>query len=194
MIKLIHRINTVEELKSISPENGVEVDIRTRDDKLILNHDPFKDGDLLDDFLAEFKHSMICLEVKEEGFEKEVIALAEKHGIKNYFLLSVTPPFMLQLANQGVRQMAVRFSEWEALDTVLAIADKIDWVFIDVYTKNPLTPEVYEKIKAAGLKICFVSPDRWDRADEIDEMVKYFAQNKIEVDAVIVGDKYAEKW
>jgi hypothetical protein len=40
---IAHRINTIEELKQIPKEYGVELDLRDFRDGLILQHDPFKD-------------------------------------------------------------------------------------------------------------------------------------------------------
>ena len=36
-----HRINSIEKLKKIPFNHGVEIDVRYHDDKLILHHDPF---------------------------------------------------------------------------------------------------------------------------------------------------------
>ena len=52
MIKYIaHRINTVKELNQVPIEYGIELDLRDRDDKLILAHDPFQQGEPLDSYL-----------------------------------------------------------------------------------------------------------------------------------------------
>jgi hypothetical protein len=44
MLKIIHRVNKIGDLKKISQEFGVEVDIRTYNNQLVLNHEPFEDG------------------------------------------------------------------------------------------------------------------------------------------------------
>ena len=41
MIYINHCVNTVEQLKHIPIQNGVELDIRYHKDDLILHHDPF---------------------------------------------------------------------------------------------------------------------------------------------------------
>ena len=51
MLFIAHRINTINELKYIPLEYGVEIDIRDKDNDLILQHDPFKDGELFEDYL-----------------------------------------------------------------------------------------------------------------------------------------------
>ena len=42
---IAHRVNTLIELKKIPKEYGVELDLRDYGERLILQHDPFKDGD-----------------------------------------------------------------------------------------------------------------------------------------------------
>ena len=48
---IVHRINNVKQLKKISTNFGIEIDIRSHKSKLILNHEPYKSGDTLDSFL-----------------------------------------------------------------------------------------------------------------------------------------------
>ena len=194
MLKIIHRVNKIHELKKIPQEFGVEVDIRIYDGELILNHEPFESGDLLDEYLANFNHAFIVLEIKEEGIENKVIELCKKHNIENYFLLSVTFPFIYLLSKKGVTKMAARFSEFEDIDMCLSLKNKVEWVWVDTFTKLPLDKESYTKLKEANFKICLVSPDRWDRQDEIKHYVNFFKSNGIEVDAVMVGMEYADEW
>ena len=39
---IIHRVNTIKELKAIPSEYGTEIDIRAFGSELILNHEPVK--------------------------------------------------------------------------------------------------------------------------------------------------------
>ena len=48
---IAHRINTIEELKKVPNEYGVELDLRDYGDKLILQHDPFTDGEKFEEYL-----------------------------------------------------------------------------------------------------------------------------------------------
>lgn len=194
MIKIIHRVNKIEELKKIPKEFGVEVDIRSLNNKLILNHEPFGDGDLLDDYLANFNHAFIVLEIKEEGIEQKVIELCKKHNIENYFLLSVTFPFIYLLSKEGIRKTALRFSEFESVDSCLALKGLVDWVWVDTFNKNPLNVEIYNKLKEAGFKLCLVSPDRWGRPEENKSINDFFKQNNIILDAIMVGNENKDDW
>ena len=42
---IIHRINKIDKLKKIPIKYGVEIDIRSYKNDLILSHDPYKYGD-----------------------------------------------------------------------------------------------------------------------------------------------------
>ena len=76
---IVHRINKLEELKNINPIYGVEIDIRSYGNELILNHVPFKKGDKLKNFLKEYKHGTLVLNIKESGIENSVLALIQKY-------------------------------------------------------------------------------------------------------------------
>ena len=42
MLKIQHRVNSLKKLKDLNKNFGVEIDIRSFNKKLILNHEPFK--------------------------------------------------------------------------------------------------------------------------------------------------------
>ena len=67
---IVHRVNTIKSLKSVDTDLGCEIDIRTDGSQLILNHDPFKKGDNFIDYLDEYKHGTLVLNIKETGIEK----------------------------------------------------------------------------------------------------------------------------
>ena len=70
---IIHRINSIKKLKMIPNNFGVEIDLRVHRSKIILNHEPFKSGDTLDNFLKHYNHGTLILNIKELGIEDEVI-------------------------------------------------------------------------------------------------------------------------
>ena len=194
MLRVMHRVNTISQLKTVPKDFGVEVDIRTSAGELIINHEPFQGGDSLDDYLSKFDHALAVLEIKEEGIEKRVISLCEKHGISDFFLLSVSFPFMYALSKQGVHKMAARYSEFESIDTCLSLSGKVDWVWVDTFTKNPLDHDSFNALKEAGFRTCIVSPDRWGRPEEIPGLAKYYKKEGIEIDAVMTDPKNAGLW
>ena len=92
MFVIKHRINTIEELISVDPKYGVEIDIRSQNNDLILAHDPFSDGVLFKEWLQHYKHSLIILNIKEEGLEKRILQYMEEFKIKEFFFFrSILP-------------------------------------------------------------------------------------------------------
>ena len=194
MMPIIHRINTIAGLEKIPRKYGVEIDVRTWDGRLILNHEPFQGGERLDEYLTHFKHAFIIIDVKEEGIEKQVITLCKKHGISNFFLLGVSFPFIYMLSKNGFGNLALRLSEFEALESFKPFKGKIEWVWVDTFTSFPLDNRLYKEIKDAGFRICLVSPERWGRPEDIRKCLAQMKKGRITVDAVMTSLGHVEEW
>ena len=93
---IIHRVNTIKKLETVDSNFGVEIDIRSNDGKLILQHDPFEYGDSFDEWLKSYKHGKIILNIKEEGLEDYIIKSLNNHHIDNYFFLDQSFPFLIK--------------------------------------------------------------------------------------------------
>ena len=72
---IIHRINNLSKLKYISKNYGVDIDVRDFKNDLILNHDPFKNGEKLERFLRYYKHGTLIVNIKSEYIESKVLKL-----------------------------------------------------------------------------------------------------------------------
>ena len=188
MIIINHRVNTIEKLLATPKEWGVEVDIRPFGKRIILQHEPFEDGIDFEKFLKHYNHSILILNVKSEGIEKEVLQLMHTFQIKKYFFLDVTFPFMVKYINKGVSQFAVRFSEYESIETCLSLKGKVEWVFIDNFTKLPIEQDAFTKLKKF-FKLCIVSPELLHR-DEVEETKRIV--HTYDVDAVLTD--HGEVW
>jgi len=195
MLYCCHRINTIEELKTISPVYGIELDLRDNlSGEIYIAHDPFVPGELFEDFLKFYNHAFIILNIKSERIEYRVLELIQKYCVVNYFFLDSSFPMIYKLSGEGEKNMAIRFSEYEGLDTVLAMKGRIEWVWVDCFTKNPLTKENYHILKTAGYKLCFVSPELQNQPDKIDEYKSYFDNNQIVLDMVCTKSYNINKW
>ncbi|MDO8634254.1 MAG: hypothetical protein Q7K34_03090 [archaeon] len=194
MIKVVHRVTTAKELGNIPKEYAVEIDLRDYGKHIILNHDPFKGGELFEEYCTNYNHSLMVLNVKSEGIEEKVLDTIKQHGIKNYFFLDITFPTMLKLSKKGEKNIAVRFSEYEPLENALRLKNKINWVWIDTFTKLPISKTEYSLIKKAGFKTFLVSPDRWERPKDIEKYSNYLHKNKIRIDAVMSSLELIKKW
>ncbi len=158
MLLIDHRVNTTQQLAQTPLDCGVEIDIRDYDGELRLTHDPFLSGETLDAWASSYKHAFCVFNVKCDGLEDGIQALAERRGIQNYFFLDCASPTLVKLARRGERRLAVRYSEFEPLESCLAFAGKVDWVWIDCFTQLPLTKHSYERLKKE-FKLCLVSPE-----------------------------------
>lgn len=185
MILVNHRVNTIAELQGTPKECGVEIDIRPYNNRLILNHEPFVDGEDLEAFLQNYYHKLLILNVKSEGIEKNVFDLVNKYNIQDYFFLDITFPFMIKYINQGWSKMALRYSEYESIETCLVLKGKIEWVFVDNFTRLPLENDSFNLLKKY-FKLCIVSPELLKRSGEIPrtkELVEFYS-----IDAVLADD------
>jgi hypothetical protein len=158
MLLVEHRVNTVQHLLRVPTGRGVEVDVRDYDGDLRLVHDPFLGGERLGDFLASYRHAFIVFNVKCDGLEDRILDLVEKYQVNDYFFLDVANPTLAGLVRRGIRQVAVRYSEYEPIEFALAFAGKVDWVWVDCFTHLPLDLETYRRLRE-HFKICLVSPE-----------------------------------
>lgn len=183
---IAHRINLVSELLTSPAKYGVEVDVRTYGDKLVIHHDPFIEGESFDAWIAAYRHGTLILNVKEEGLEPRLIGLMKLHGLEDYFFLDQSFPFLVKWAKAGEHRCAVRVSEFESIETALTLAGKVDWVWVDCFTRFPLSHEDAKRLKNAGFKLCLVSPELQGRDAEngISELASLLKEQQIEAEAV----------
>ena len=143
---ICHRINTIDELKHINHCWGVEIDIRDKNDTLVLSHDPYKNGDVLEEYLREYKHALLILNIKSERVELDCLPLLEKYNIQNYFFLDSTFPMTYLLYKKhNIINNASRFSEFEPFELTENINHMIKWVWVDCFSILPLTKHIVEK-------------------------------------------------
>ncbi len=191
---IIHRCNTLAQLLTTPIKYGVEVDIRSFGEKLIIHHDPFVVGEDFNDWLDNYRHGTLILNVKEEGLEQRLLDLMEKKNIDNFFFLDQSFPFLIKTARQGERRCAVRVSEFESIDTALNLTKKVDWVWVDCFNQFPLSGEEAKCLRIAGFKLCLVSPELHQRFDpnEIPVLRALLIERGIVPDAVCT--KMPELW
>lgn len=210
MILVAHRVNTTEKLKEIPSTYGVEIDVRGYGNRLLLNHDPISDPTLyttLEEYLAQFsaqENAFVIFNVKEAGYEQNIIDLAAKYGIpkEKYFLLDVEFPYLYRATRkEGVREIAVRYSEAEPIESVEAqsIDDKplLDWVWIDTNTRLPLDEEKDGKDIVARLmkfKTALVCPGRWGRPEDIGAYAEEIKKKGLQLDMVMTSMSTIPIW
>ena len=192
---IIHRCNTIDQIKSVPHKYGLEIDIRTDKNRLILHHDPFSEnGAILEDWLIHFKHNSLILNVKEEGLEERLIQIMKDYSISNYFFLDQSFPFLVKYAKAGHKCSAVRLSEFESIDTVFSLEGKIQWVWVDYFSFLPLNNKDSYLLSEKGFNICLVSPELQGFNPEVEilKLQSYIDKEDINFDAVCT--KYPLLW
>jgi len=206
---ITHRKNKISELADVEKEYGIEFDIRYHNNDLVLWHDPFGHHEMqldkFEDLVAEYTKNhtgIMILNVKTEGIERDCINIMNKYNYKNWFFLDLSMPYFAIYAEKAMigeiegftpENLAVRFSEREALEYALGFKGKVKWVWVDCFTKMPLNKDNYRKLKDAGFKICLVAPELQKHSIErTKEFQDILDKENIELDAVCT--KKPELW
>lgn len=155
---IAHRINTAQQLAAVPTQYGVELDLRDRGERLILQHDPFADGEDFATYLQQYRHGTLILNIKSERIEHRVLDAVRAAGITDYFFLDSSFPMIRTLVKAGEHRIAVRFSEYEPVESALALAGQVDWVWVDCFQKLPFDDRTYGLLKP-HFKLCAVSPE-----------------------------------
>lgn len=192
---IAHRINTIEDLQLLPSTVAIEFDVRDSNGLLIIEHDPFAPIHLdIDTFLMNVGQRFLIVNIKSEGIEYKVLSLLQKYKIESFFLLDCSFPMLVKLSSIGESRLAVRFSEYESIETVLSLAKKVKWVWVDCFTKNPLTKEIEVELHTAGFKLCYVSPELQQQPEKRKEYIEYFHTQNIRLDAVCTKHHYFSDW
>jgi hypothetical protein len=155
---IAHRINTIQELNKIPTEYGVELDLRDYGNKLILQHDPFIKGEEFEEYLKHYNHGTMILNIKSERVENRILELLKKYNVKKYFFLDSSFPMIYLMSKTGEKNIALRYSEIEGIDTLMKMKGRVEWVWVDCFTRFPLELESYNILKE-HFKLCLVSPE-----------------------------------
>jgi hypothetical protein len=183
---IAHRKNTIAELEATPRQYGIEVDIRSYGERLVIHHDPFIDGEDFISWLKAYRHGTLILNVKEEGLEERLVGLMNEHGITDFFFLDQSFPFLVKWSKKGLHQAAVRVSEFESLETAMTLAGKVDWVWVDHFSHFPLSHEQAEQLQRAGFKLCLVSPELqgFEADSSIDALCSQLRERNIVPEAI----------
>ena len=191
---IAHRINTIKELKSLPEKYGVELDVRDCGNNLIIVHNPFETGENFEEYLKNYNHRTMIINVKSERIEHKIIQLLDKYEINDYFFLDSSIPMIYMLSQEGNKNSAVRFSELEPLELALAMKDRVKWVWVDCFYSFPINKDNYKILKENKFKLCLVSPELQGRPEDILKYKEYLKENNILVDAICTKSYNIEKW
>ena len=187
-----HRINSSKELSSVPSNHGVEIDLRLFEGEIILAHDPFTPGEKLTEWLKNFHHGTLILNVKEDGLESFVVKMLQDKEVDDFFFLDQPFPTLRKsaLANLPV---ALRLSENE---NPIEINDlKIKWIWLDSFSGDwSFLRKHAEWLKKGEFKLCLVSPELQGRSPDEESFVVLDICEKTNLRIDAVCTKYSEIW
>lgn len=160
-----HRVNTVTDLEGVPEDMGIEFDLRSSGDEVLVTHDPFTSGPTIEEFFPRIGRRPCIFNVKCEGIEARVASLAADHGIQDWFMLDLSVPAAVKLWRAGERRIAVRYSEMEPVEGVLAWKGRASWVWVDCFDRFPTDEPAWSRV-AEAFRVCLVSPELQGHGDE----------------------------
>ena len=192
---IAHRVNTVEELKSIPHDVGVELDLRdSLDGRIYIHHDPFTPGEDFESYLQKYNNGCMILNVKSERIEFRILELIRKYHVRDYFFLDSSFPMIYVLSMQGNRNVAIRYSEFEGMDTIRSMQHKVDWIWVDSFLTLKIDHDQYNEMKRMGYRLCLVSPELQGRDEDIEKYIDYLNDQKISFDAICTKIYNIDRW
>ena len=126
----------------------------------------------------------MILNIKSEGIELKVLELLKKNNIKHYFFLDSSIPMIHKLSEGGEKNIAIRFLEFEGIDTILNMSGKINWIWVDCFSKLPITIKKFNIFRSLKFKLCVVSPELQKQEEKLEIYKKYLHDNGMQFDAV----------
>jgi hypothetical protein len=206
MLIINHRINHyIHSINSIN--DGVEIDVRCFHNQIYMNHDPLKDDNiknysLLESYLQHLseKH-LVIVNLKEEGIENQCNEILKRYHKGQWFFLDMSQPYLIRFAYQlgdafksiGKNQLAVRYSALEPKEYAFSFKDKVSWVWVDFFFKDPypINLDIVKQFRQHNFKICLVSPELQGFSEDIVAEYAHFCKD-LKIDAVTT--KYPHIW
>jgi hypothetical protein len=191
---IAHRINSMKELAALDPTCPIEFDVRDSGGRILVTHDPFTVGDDFEEFAPMLRGRFSIVNIKSEGIEWKVLEILRAEDVHDFFLLDCSVPMMNKLAQRGEKRFAVRFSEYESINTVLRWSGFAEWVWVDCFYTYILTEFITNQLRQAGFKICLVSPELQGRSQDIPKYIQHLHDNNVDVDAVCTKVHNFQSW
>jgi hypothetical protein len=189
MLIIKHRVNTSKELLKLDSEFGVEVDIRTFGQRLVVSHDPYNDkAEDFKNWITLYSHQTLIINIKEEGLEDSVEKILDQYPLIDYFFLDQSIPYMVKNLRKNKFKTSIRFSDLESIESLQLVIENLsckpNWIWIDDFTGTWQHLDNLKKIDLNGIKTCIVSPelqgrDLYSEAEKIRKHFKFFLPTAI---------------
>lgn len=187
-----HRLNQIDQIKNCSKHFGVEIDIRSYFNKLILHHDPFKKGEDFEEWLKFYDHKFLILNVKEDGLETRIIKILKENNITSYFFLDQPFPTFKRCLESNI-PVSIRISEYESNINIYKMSKVPRFIWMDSFDVFDINNYEENLIYSTKNNLCIVSPELQGRDKlEIFEIRKIILENRLKIWGVCT--KWPELW
>ena len=186
-------MNSINDLLNTSSDYGVEIDLRSMGQELVLEHDPFRNGIKFSDWLKHYHHKYLIVNLKEDGLETKAIDILKIFGIQNFFFLDQSFPALYKLSRIAPEYCSARVSDFEPIIPALSL--KPGWLWFDSHSGDwEYLIDSFEAIKNIQIKTCLVSPElqRLDGTHELEILKSILIKYAINFDAVCT--KFPDLW
>ena len=82
----------------------------------------------------------------------------------------------------------------EGIDTLCSMTGKVNWIWVDCFSKLPITAKNYKLLKNLNYRLCLVSPDLQKQDLKIDSYKRYLEQEGIIFDAICSKLHNLNRW
>ena len=114
-IYIAHQQNKLKKLKTLLDNNirGIEIDLRSDPNKVIISHDPFLNG--LDFFktVKKLKNFFVIVDMKSTGFSEKVLKVLNKEKINFLFLNLIASEQIYLIEKNHSKNLFLRYSSIE---------------------------------------------------------------------------------
>jgi len=196
-IYVAHRQNSLKNLKSLIDDNikGIEIDLRTNRNKIIISHNPFLNGLEFVKNIKIFKNFFLIIDFKSTGFSEKVLKILTKEKINFLFLNLIGSEQNYLIKKSYSKNLFLRFSSIEKPNLNIKYFKKIKWVWFDFFNEKFMTIKEYNYIKKYKKNICLTSPDLIDDNKlKILKYIKYLNKNKIKIDMICTKQHNIKLW
>ena len=147
--------------RALSKGYGIETDIRDFNSGIVISHDIAAQHaptfeQLLQLYYRISKDSILALNIKADGLQKQLRILLDKYKIKNYFVFDMSLPDSLNYLKDRLTAFT-RQSEWEKAPLFY---EEAAGVFVDCFkTTEWISEELISNHLNNGKKVILVSPE-----------------------------------
>ena len=143
-------------LEGLEHFQGIEIDLKNKNGKIVLSHDPLEKGQnyiKLEDCFSKHPGGFYALNIKEDGLSDELAKLIQKYKIKNYMCFDLSTPESIQYKNKKL----IVYDRMGDQDPQMNY--KTGGIVVDIFSLKNMN-QIFKQIETIKKKhLFFISPE-----------------------------------